>query len=516
MGRGERASTSLLGFRLKPRDQRRLTEAEFLAQKKPANEVYKKLDSLSGLDLLQAEPVRHMMDYARNWDPFIANKDPQVTMNTPGIHVSRETGSIALPYPFITPSTRESTNKPQWPDKQFDWDIYFINKGLLATGNPQYVDIAKGHIENFQYLFDRLGFIPNASDISLTNRSQIPFLTGMILDIYKVTGDKEWFAQKITFAKKEYEEWMASQDELRARGSARVSHRIASDSLLVRALSRDIEKEHYTAAAETGEDDSAEWARRAHEYVPVTLNCAMYKYESDFARAADILGDPVDKAFWEQRAQQRKEEINNVLWDEKSGRYANAALDRKSGEWVRDTQYQGLSSFMPLWIGLATGQQADRMMQYLPKFESPNGLTIATKESAPSAKWVRRRVRLALIGKEWHRYQPAVLDVFAPQQWDYPNVWAPMEYFAVDGMIRYGKFAEAQRVLEKSLKGLTAFFAEHGTLPEKFDGATGQNGADYNYPNQEGFGWTNAWAQIAYDRLTHLYARDNVYDKIAS
>lgn len=503
----------LQSSRLNFGQKRRPTREEFLAQRESARSVHHRLDRLHGKELLQSEPVRKVLAYATDWDAFIVNREPQVTMDTPGITVNRINGSIALPHPFITPSTKEST---QWPEKQFYWDIYFINKSLLALHDPKLLDIAKGHIENFQYMFDRLGFIPNASDISLTNRSQIPFLTGMIRDVYKETGDKEWLAQKIAFAKKEYDEWMMTPRQLKERGSSRPSSRINETSVLLKATGRDIDKlgGHYDAAASTGQDDSAEWARRANEYIPITLNSALYKYESDFAWAADVLGDPVEKAEWEAKASHRKNEINTVLWDESKQHYCNAALNRKTGEWNRDNRYHGLSSFMPLWVGLADRMQIDATVKHINKFESPNGLVIATKDSFPSTKWVRRRLDFALMGK-WRRYRPAVSDNLMQQQWDNPNIWAPMEYFAVDGMMRFGKYKESRRVLESSLRGLASFFAEHGTLPEKLQ-ANGGNGRGYQYPSQEGFGWTNAWVKLAYDRLELLNEEDSLYDRIAS
>ncbi len=508
MTRIEDMRGSRFGLRTLTHRQRRPTREEFLEQKESARTVYHRLESLHGNQLLQSEPVKKLLAYVTDWEPFITNRNPQVTMDMPGIFPNRENGSLALPYPFITPSTKESS---QWPDKHFYWDIYFINKGLIATKDPAMLEIAKGHIENFQYLFDRLEVIPNASDVSLLNRSQIPFLTGMIRDIYKETGDKQWLEEKMIFAKKEYDEWMMTKKQLEQRGSPRPSHRVSEDSVLLRASGRDLAM-HYEAAAETGQDDSTEWAGRAHEYIPITLNCALYKYESDLAWSADILGKPVEKSEWEAKAERRKTEINAVLWDSKKGRYVNAALNRRTKEWERDVAYHGLSSFMPLWVGLADGNKASATIAHLPKFETPYGLVIATKPDFPRLVSMRRKLGIAFFPK---RERPAVMDLSAHKQWDYPNIWAPMEYFAVDGLMRYKKNDDAQRVLENSLRGMAAFYAEHGTLPEKLNGLTGQNGKDYMYPNQEGFGWHNAWALLAAERLIGIEKGKNVYATIS-
>lgn len=383
------------------------------ARSASAREIFQSLQSLTGKQLLVCPPIQNLLTYANAWKPFLSKEKPIVTKDSSGLYVSPETGAIALPHPFISPSTTETTKDATWQSVQFYWDTYFINKGLLLSGDPAHVDIAKGHIENFQYLFDRLGYIPNASRISIANRTQIPFLAGMIIDVYKTTGDKEWLKEKMEVAKREYGNWMMSDEDIKAKGLSHPSQRISKTSLLIRPVGRDIGKEHYPAAASTGEDDSAQWARRAYDYLPVTLNCALYKYESDFARAADFLGDPLEKAHWEGLTQRRKEEINKTFWNEKKGMYFDAYLNRKTGKWEQDARYYGLTGFMPLWVGLSTTDQAKKMVGQLPKFETPYGLTIAAKDSLPAQGVVRRQLRRMLLGKKYQRYDSAIEDIFS-------------------------------------------------------------------------------------------------------
>ena len=48
------------------------------------------------------------------------------------------------------------------------------------------------NIENFIYLIDTYGFIPNGSHKSMLNRSQPPFLSLMVREIYETTKDSQW------------------------------------------------------------------------------------------------------------------------------------------------------------------------------------------------------------------------------------------------------------------------------------------------------------------------------------
>lgn len=468
-------------------------------------ETFDHLKTLHGEDLLQTESVRLMLAYSSDWGKFTVNTEPRVTPDIPGWFSDRASSTIYLPYPFTTSSIKNGEHD-QWGETQFYWDCYFTGKALAASGKPEYVQLAINQVENFQYLFDRLGYIPNGSKLSIINRSQTPFLSGMIRDIYAATGDKEWFSQKIELAKREYRDfWMITEQQAKDRGISHPVHRISEDSLLLHHTGLDSDKIHYDASADSGMDDSAEWARRAPETASILLNCAMYKYEKDFAEAARELGNFEEAAEWEKVAAKRQEEMNTKMWDEKVGRYCNLQYNRKTKKWERDIVHKGLTSFMPLWVEMASAEQAKRMVKYLPEFESPYGLFISTRDSVISEVEAGGRSRIATIGRSTvRRFQGAVYDSMKPQQWDYPNIWAPMEYFTFEGLLNYGYTKDAKRIIETSLRANAAFFQERGTFSEKMDGTTGYDGKSYFYGNQEGFGWRCAVNLIAAGRLMDI------------
>ncbi len=461
-------------------------------------QTFQLLENLSGRELLDSQPVQNLLAYTANWDPFITNREPKVN-SASLVSVDPKTGEIHLPNAFVRVNRTESVDN-QWGNILFYWDTYFINKALLASGKKEYIELAKGHVDNFQYLFDHFGIIPNGSSVKMINRSQTPFLTGMIMDIYHTTGDKKWLAEKMEFAKKEYADvWMYTEEEANKKGINRPSHRISEDSLLLRPSGTDILGDHYSAAASTGFDDSPEWARRAYETSPILLNGALYKYEKEFAVSAKELGNKEEANFWEERAEKRKQEINEKHWDEERGMYFNLQLNRTTGKWEKDTGYSGLITFMPLWLNIASQHQADLVVSNLSKFESQYGLFIAASDSVVDTEKLRRITRTAY--KDYPRYISAMDDIFKPDQWGYPNMWANIEYMAMEGMLNYEKIPEAKRTIEHFIRASGAFFQGKGTLPEKMNGLNGFNGGNYLYGETEGFGMHNSLVQIGAGRL---------------
>jgi len=77
------------------------------------------------------------------------------------------------------------------------------------------------------------------------------------------------------------------------------------------------------------------------------------------------------------------------------------------------------------------------------------------------------------------------------QQWDAPNGWAPLEWIAINGLAHYGEGALAQAIADGWIRENVTEFGKTGKLVEKYD-VTGEAGArGGEYPNQDGFGWTN-------------------------
>ena len=75
-------------------------------------------------------------------------------------------------------------------------------------------------------------------------------------------------------------------------------------------------------------------------------------------------------------------------------------------------------------------------------------------------------------------------------QWDYPNVWAPLQFVTYKALMNYGYTEEARRVAEKYVALVEKNFAETGNLWEKYDGLTGKVACD-EYEAPPMMGWTS-------------------------
>jgi len=357
---------------------------------------------------------------------------------------------IGLPKPYLVPSSS--------PESEFDyeelyyWDSYFMVQGLLDEAHKELV---LGILDDIIYLFGRFGIIPNSSRLYLTSRTQPPFLTSFIFDVYEAYSlDADWLDVKMAVAKKEYDwVWMGTR-----KPNAR---------MVYQGLSRyyDFNYLHDLAEAESGWDMTTRFNRHALNFLPVDLNSLLYKYESDFARAALILGRDVEAQEWKQKAQERKAAMDRLMWSERHGLYFDYDFVEQKRNFV-----ESLASFYPLWAGMVDESRAMRLVKSLSRFEQPGGLVTT---SAPSL---------------WQRLPGAF-----PTQWAYPNGWAPLQFIVIKGLERYGYHSHAKRLALKWLGTNLDWFKSHNVFLEKYNVVhPKEEPAKGLYPPQTGFGWTNA------------------------
>lgn len=423
------------------------------------------------------------------WDRVI-HKPQRKTINH---HV------VTIPHAFLTPN-------PKWLGKFgyiFYWDSFFMFRGLIGTKREW---ILKEQVNNLLYLFKRYGVIPNFNGPVSMGRSHPPFLSSMILDTYNgyyfpalkkgrfhkalfdLTPHKKWLKSAVAIAKLEYETvWIDKE---------RHYNHSVKDHTLARYGDRDIGYAH-SSELESGWDFTSRFYNRCNEFFPIDLNVLLYKYERDFAKIAFHLEDREEEERWKAIAEKRKRDINAFLWDEKKGFFYDYSYTD-----ARMSDFLSLASFTPLWAGLATKEQAEKMVKKLHVFETDYGLVINAKESlAP-------QVDLSIIPI---RFRPAIEDVLEPKQWDYPNIWPPLEYLTVIGLLKYGFVQDAVRIMEKSVNAHAAIFRKYGTFLEKINCETGDKAATFHYDLQEGFGWTNAVFYRYVHILDTIHSNEDIY-----
>ncbi len=120
-------------------------------------------------------------------------------------HPKDDESLLGLPKPYLVPSYRAKTGFDY--NELYYWDSYFMVQGIL---DAEHQELVSGILEDLMALFKRFKVIPNASRTYLTGRSQPPFLTTFIFDIYQQYGlDKTWLKQAMDIAQQEYNAvWM--------------------------------------------------------------------------------------------------------------------------------------------------------------------------------------------------------------------------------------------------------------------------------------------------------------------
>ena len=67
------------------------------------------------------------------------------------------------------------------------WDTYWIVKSFLRSGS---FSTARGVIDNYFYLINQHGFVPNGNRSYYLDRSQPPLLVAMVKDYIEMSGDR--------------------------------------------------------------------------------------------------------------------------------------------------------------------------------------------------------------------------------------------------------------------------------------------------------------------------------------
>lgn len=342
---------------------------------------------------------------------------------------------VGLPEPYVTPNR-------EFFEEMYYWDSYFSMLGLRELGR---IDVAEGVVENCLSLLDRFGFVPNGNRTYLTSRSQPPFLAPMVTLVHAETGDDAWLARAVECVEREYADyWTTPPHAVDGTGLNRYY---------------DQSGDHEHAEDESGWDLTPRFQRRGNDYLPVDLNSYLYGYERHLAAAHDALGDPDAAATWRETAATRRQRVVETHWDDDAGLFFDYDFERG-----RHSPVESLAAYVPLWTGLASDDQAARLVENLPRFEHPGGLvTCRTDYGMPD------------------------------RQWNHPNGWAPLQWQVVTGLRRYGYDDAADRVRRKWLALCEDVFAETGVFWENYDVVdAGVGTSDRRYETQPGFGWTCA------------------------
>jgi alpha,alpha-trehalase len=412
---------------------------------------------------------------------------------------TRESGLLYLPGPYVVPGGRFN--------EMYGWDSYFILLGLLRDGQQ---GLALSMTDNLLYEVQHYGKVLNANRTYYLTRSQPPFLSRMVLDTYRATGDSAWLRRSLPALDNYYQYWMQEPHLTPQTGLSRYEGGSDQPAPEVVFGERDeAGRNHYDrvreyyrthgvkeynlpdyynpqtgeltplfyradrAMRESGFDPSARFGPFSVgivNYNSVALNSLLYRMEADMAAIHSLLDQPRQAALWSERAAKRASSIRSLMWNAGTGLFADYNFIAR-----QRLTYPFLTTFYPLWAGLATEEEAAAVEAQLPLFERAGGLQTSTYISG--------------------------------NQWDAPFGWAPLHIMAIEGLRHYGFDADAERLSLKFLSMIVRDFDRHRTVKEKYDVVQGKSdlgaGIRFGYTSNEiGFGWTNAAFVLLYEELS--------------
>jgi len=465
-----------------------------------AYEYYKKLEKKYNLEVLSL-PENITPEYVKS-----INNQPGIL----SLKLKNETG-----VPFVVPGGRFN--------EMYGWDSYFEGVGLLLDDR---LDLAKAMVDNFCYQIEHYGKILNANRTYYLTRTQPPFLSSFIREVYEHDGSisKDWLKEVLEVAIKEYESvWMVEGKRLTQNGLNRYyaeglgippeteeghfkevleefanKHQMPVDIIVDEYQSggiKDSELDRYflhdRSVRESGHDTTYRLDNCCADLNTVDLNSLLYNYETDFEYLIDTyfhgqLNDSEEgsSVYWQQQATKRKLLINEFLWNPSKGMYSDFDIKKDSL-----THYESASNFYPLWANLCTQEQAESLAaDLMTKFKCKGGISGTSKAMAE------------------------LVPSHLPQrQWDYPNGWAPHQMMIWRGLQNYGFDKETQELIYRWLWMITINAVNYnGTIPEKYDVVActhkvyaeyGNVGTEFDYITTSGFGWMNASYQYGLSLL---------------
>jgi len=369
---------------------------------------------------------------------------------------------LKLPKPYTTPCMSRMFQE------MYYWDTYFANVGLIMSGMAEQ---AKNNVDNMIYMINTYGHMPNGNRVGYLNRSQPPFLSIMVREVFEATGDLMWLKTEAYPAlEKEYAFWQG--ERMTTVGLNRYSSNVTDEERLVRfagtlcsrsgmPVPEDKEEcmelgRSMYSLAESGWDCTSRFALDAHKHAPADLNSLLYMLEDNMAHFAALIGREEDISLWRARADERREKINALLWSEERGVFCD--LNVESGKL---NHVVSAAAFYPLFAGFATDEQADRAVEALSLLEQEHGIACCENR-----------------------------DDLLSLQWDYPHGWACLHYIAVRGLMKYGKTEDALRIAEKYVSVAADNFVETNNLWEKYNVVTGKVSVTKEYNTPPMMGWS--------------------------
>ena len=385
---------------------------------------------------------------------------------------------IPLPYDYVVPGGRFS--------EIYYWDSYFT---ILGLKSQKRYDLIQNMVKNFAHLIDTIGFIPNGNRNYYLTRSQPPFFSLIVRELEEY--DSLASDHYLDALMKEYQFWMNGIDSVKNPGDTFEHVVLMSDGTIMNryydkgtsprpeAYKEDLALadklggdkarvyRDIRSAAESGWDFSSRWFRdgksmetiHTTEVIPVDLNCLIAHLEKMIAKGLILRGKEEDAKSYTRRSTERRRALLTFCWDPEAKFFID--YDFAAG---KRTGIRSLAGIYPLFFEMASKDIAEQAAQTIQKDFLQQGGVVTTLADTD-------------------------------QQWDAPNGWAPLQWMTYKGLKNYQIEPLANEIRSRWLRQNIRVYEATGKMMEKYnvmDTTLIAGGGEY--PNQDGFGWTNGIA----------------------
>ena len=399
-------------------------------------------------------------------ESYINSLWPRLT-RTPH-HTETNSTLISLTHDYLVPGGRFN--------EIYYWDSYFTMLGLVRAGR---LELVESMVKNFVHLQETVGLLPNGNRYYYARRSQPPVLYLMVDLLWQEKYQRQENGLKtmmpyVEALEREHAFWMQGERTKTVHGydlnhyrggstwprqeSFYEDYTLARSSKNPEALYR-----HLHAGAESGWDFSSRWFAdpqdlatiQTTDILPVDLNSLLYGLESTLAKFYELAGDTQKSKQFAAYTTVRGEALRKIFWNEGEGFF----FDYNYKE-ARQTAIVSAAGIVPLFVKAASVEQAAKVDKgSFTKLLARGGILSTTVQNQ--------------------------------QQWDSPNGWAPLQWFAVQGFKNYN-LPQHQLITERWLSMIQQRFTRDKKLLEKYDVVNiNQHAGGGEYGVQEGFGWTN-------------------------
>ena len=347
------------------------------------------------------------------------------------------------------------------------WDTYFINVGLLAIGD---IEMARNNLNIMKHFVEKNGFIPNADH--LLGGSQPPLFTRGVFDLYQTTKDISDIKNYIYSCEKELMYWdknrnteinlnqykCAWTEEDCKNNFGYFVDRVNGFNEAEAKEDELFMMQNYYAIAESGWDMTLRFISKGnrfaiHKYACLDLNCILYDAELSLSKMFEIIGENEKSNIYLNKALLRKDLINKYLLGDENIYLDYNFIDNEHSSVI------SVASLYPYAVGISKDKESCLKVFNLlkEKFGICGSINIPGEEM---------------------------------MQWDYPNMWAPLVYFAYKALKNVGLNNEAKWLNETYRSTVDKVFDKTGKLWEKYNALTGKVAVSFEYETPTMLGWT--------------------------